>query len=408
MHQIVRTSGNILYTIAPNCDSYPDFTATGLTQTIRVHKANQTGIPSSYTRKDSLNEPAAVVGSAAAIDGSDNIHIAWSARSSLSNTRYLRYAVFDTSTDTWGAVTTILSNLDYDDIGQGDENVAIAIDSNGKAHVVFLTTVGTGTLTNRRVYYTNNTTGSWAAATQVDSDITYTGNQKAWHPGIAFDANGRVVATFLRGTFNGTADGTIYIRTQETNGTWNSSVSVASSVETGIDESVTLLIDSNNRYHFGYSGGKNGSGWQAVLYSYSDNGGTSWTANNPSSLLTHNVTIGPNGSGGVRLWFHGTTSPVDVHYVDGPGGSGSWSADTIFIAGTYDSSVGTRWAQYHFTNPNYVDVAYWDEAYPNVLYTGTDLIVASASQSPSAPPSGANEAAILATQAEASSSPSFR
>jgi len=356
----VRTSGNRLYTVAPNCDSYPDFSANGLTQTIRVHRPDQTGIPESYTRKDSANEPAAAVGNAAAIDASDNIHIAWCARSSLSNVRYLRYAVFNTSTDTWGTVTTILSNLDYDDIGQGDENIAIALDSDSKAHVVFLTTVGSGTLTDRRIYYTNNTSGSWASATQVDSDITYSGNNKAWHPSLAFDANGRVVATWLKGTFNANDDGTLYVRTRETNGTWNSSVSIATSIHTGIDQSISLMIDSDNRYHLGFSGAKDVNGYQPVRYSYSDNGGTSWTANNPSSILTHNVTVGPNGSNGLRLWYQGSGDPAGIHYVEGAGGGASWSSDTVFISGEYDSSSNTRWAQYHFTNTSYVDVAYWN------------------------------------------------
>lgn len=338
MRQIVRTSSGYLYTVVPNCDSYPDFSANGLTQTIRVSKGYVTGTPASFARKDSGNEPAAVVGCSAALDGSDNIHIAWSARSASNLTRYLRYAVFNTGTDTWGSVTTILSNLDYDDIGQGDENTAIAIDANGKAHVVFLTTVGSGTLADRRIYYTNNVSGSWAAAARVDSDVSYSTNYKAWHPGIAFDTSGRIAVTWLSGTFNDNDNGTVYVRTRETNGTWNDSVSILGSVHTGIDQCVSLLITSDNRYHLGFSGAKS-SGWQPIKYYYSDNNGVDWTANNPSVSQTHNVTTSLGDSGGIRLWHHGTGDPVNIYYVQGAGGAAEWGAATLFASGEYDCTI---------------------------------------------------------------------
>ena len=202
-------------------------------RSLAFEEADDTDVPpTGFTRKDSSNEPAAVVGCACAIDGSNNIHIVWSARSSLSLTRYLRYAVFDTGTDTWGSVTTILSNLDYDDIGQGDENTAIALDADGKAHVVFLSTVG-GTHTFRRLYYATNATGSWVATTQADSDVTYDyaspNWHRAWHPSVEFDEHGRMVVIWIRGGWNSDNDtGTVYVRTKETDGTWNSSVSAIS------------------------------------------------------------------------------------------------------------------------------------------------------------------------------------
>ena len=373
MKQIVRTSAGTVYVIAPNCDSYPDFTATGLTQTIRVYKGNSTGIPSAFSRMDSANEPAAVVGCAAAIDSSNVIHIAWEARSTISLTHYLRYATFNTATDTWGAVTTILSNVDYDDIGQGDENISIAIDASDFAHIVFLTTVGTGTLTDRRIYYTNNTAGSWAAAVQVDSDVTYSGNFKAWHPGIAFDETGRLLTWFLHGTFAGTGDGTVYIRTRETNGTWNSSVSIETTVESGIDQCIGILT-TTGVYHFGGSGAKDGSGWQPILYKYSTDNGATWTANNPGITQTHNVTIGPGNLGGIRLYHHGAGTPVNVYYTESAGSGATWSAATEFAAGEYDSSFNTRWSQYNWNSPLYADVVYWNQNYPNVGYYGADLL----------------------------------
>lgn len=371
MRQIVRTSADILYTIAPTCDSYPDFSANGLTQTIRVHKADQTGIPTTFTRKDSTNEPAAIVSCAAAIDSTNKIHITWAARSAINKTEHLRYAIFDTATDTWGNVTTILSTLDHDDLGQGDEEVAIAIDNSDKPHIVYLGTNNSGAIADRRIYYTNNTSGSWSTAVQVDADITYDVNYKAWHPSICFDTTGRIIVAWVNGQLNATATGTVYVRVRETNGTWNSSISILGSIETGIDQCVGILVTADNRYHLGFSGAKTG-GWQPIHYYYSDNNGSSWSANNPSVSQTHNVTIGPNGKGGIRLWHHGNGSPVNVYYVEGVGGSAAWGSQTLFSSGAFDCSVNARWSQYHHSFHATIDIAYWLETYPNDLYVGIE------------------------------------
>ena len=376
--QIVRTTGGLIYVTAPNCNEYPDFTPTGLAQTIRVHKADDTSVPpSGFTRKDSANEPAAAVGCACAIDASNNIHIVWSARSSLSLTRYLRYAVFSTSTDTWGSVTTILSNLDYDDIGQGDENAAIALDADGKAHVVFLTTVGSGVIGDRRVYYTHNVSGSWAAAVQVDSDISYASNYKAWHPSIEFDDHGRMIVIWVKGAWNAdTNTGTVYVRTKETGGSWNSSVSVVASITPGIDECVSLIVTKDGRYHLGCSGAKDGNGFQPVYYFYSDNHGASWSSNHPSGVNTHNVTISLGPWGRLRLWQHAGygVNPVNVYYIEGDGGSAAWDSQALWCTGEYDCSISARWSQYHYHDDTKSDIAFWDQNYPNDLYVASEII----------------------------------
>ena len=377
--QLVRTTGNVLYTIAINCDSYPDFTATGLTQTVRAHKANTTGVPSGFARKDSANEPAGAVTVAAAIDGSDQIHIVWVARSSVSNARYLRYAVFDTATDTWGSVTTVASDLDYDDIGQGDQACALALDADGVPHVVYLGTAGSGTLANRRVYYRNRIGGSWSSATQVDSGVSYTGNQKAWHPNLAFDPAGRLLVLWLRGTFNDTADGTVYSRVYA--GSWGSTVAVSSAggALTSIDQSTSILISAGGRYHTTFINASTTHSQKYIRYRYSDDQGATWSANDPASGLqaTHNPSLGWTGSK-LRIMGHGTPDASNhgqnLYFFEGDGGAASWGTWTQFVAGTnFDSSVNARWSQFHHHYPATLDVAYWNDNYPNVLYAGTEV-----------------------------------
>lgn len=381
--QLVRTRANVLYTIAPNCDTYPDLSANGLTQTIRVHKANSTGVPTGFTRKDSSNEPAAVVGCAAALDSSDNIRIVWAARSSSTNTRYLRYAIFNTATDTWGSVTTIASDLDYDDVGQGEQTVALAVDASDVCHIVYLSGAGTA----RRVYYRNNAGGSWSSATQIDGGVSYTGNLKAWHPNIALDAAGRRLVAWARGTFNGDGDTTIYTRVYS-GGSWGSTVqaSAETDLETGIDQSTSLLITPDGVYHLTYILHSATNGQKYIRYRYSTDQGATWTANNPSNQATHNPSLGWTGSK-VRILGHGTPNASNhgdnLYYFEGDGGSGAWGSWTQFVTGTdYDCSVNTRWSQFNHHFPHTLDIAYWNDQYPNVLYAGTQVFALDVAASP--------------------------
>ena len=376
--QLVRTKSNYLYTIAPNCDVYPDFSSNGLTQSIRVHKSNGVGVPSGFTRKNSAGEPTAVTGSAAAIDSSDNIHIAWVARSSSSLARYLRYSVFDTSTDTWGTHTTISSLLDFDDIGQGDQSVSIAIDASDKAHIVFLSTNGTGTLSDRRIYYTNNVSGSWSTPLRLDSDVTYTGNQKAWHPNIAFDSSGNIITLWEKGDFNDGQNGVIYSKFY--NGSWGSSVQASAggdNILVGIDQSTSLLVTPNGTIHTTYMLYSATNSQKYIRYRYSTDSGSTWSGNNPTNQATHNPSLGWTGSK-VRILGHGTPDGSNhgenLYYFEGDGGSASWGSWTQFVTGTnYDSSVNTRWSQFNHNYPSTFDIIYWDDAYPNVLYAGSQI-----------------------------------
>jgi hypothetical protein len=376
--QVVRTSGNVMYAVVPNCDIYPDFSANGLTQTIRVYKGDSTGVATGFTRKDSGNEPAAVVGCAAALDGNDNIHIVWQARSSASLTRYLRYAVFDTATDTWGSVTTIAGNSDFDDIGQGHQNVALVLDSANAAHIVYLSTNGTGVVANTRVWYRNNSGGSWSGATQIDSGVTYTGNQKAWNPALALDDAGRILVVWERGEFNGNGNGDLYSRVFS-GGSWGSTVQIDSgeSLEVGIDQGPSLLVTPDGTWHVAYLLNSATHSQKYIRYAYSTNQGATWTANNPSNQATHNPSLG-YARGKVRIYGHGTPDTnnhgQNLYYLEGSGGAAAWGNWTLFYTGaSYDSSINVRWAQFHHYYPSTIDLIYWDDNYPNMLFAGTQV-----------------------------------
>ena len=370
--QLVRTSDNILYAVVADCQQYP---CKDIAQTIHVYEGNQSGVPTSFERKDQTHEPAAVAGVACAIDGDDNIHIVWTARSSQDNLRYLRYAIFDTHTGTWGATTTIADNLNFNDAGQGDQMVAIALDANANPHVIYLS----GRLPNRRMYYQNRVTGSWSSPVRLDNQVSYTNNQKAWHPNLAFDTLGHILVAWLRGSFNGDNDGTIFVRVRNTNGTWGTTHNISgdNTARVSIDQSTSLLITPDNRFHITFITSPN----DYVRYAYSDDQGSTWQFNNPGggTQVTHNPSLGPGPDGELRIYAHGTPSPSpdghgdNIYYFEGKGGDAAWSSFTQIVSGSFDSSVNTRWSQYFNTNTNYLDFAYWSDDYPNEAFVSIQV-----------------------------------
>lgn len=372
--QLARTSENRVYLTVSDCESYPCELAA---QTIRVWRADQTGVPTSFTRQNSAGEPAGVAGWSAAIDGSDILHIAWTYRTANGAALDgLRYTTFNTSTNLWsGTVETIISGGLTDGIGQGVQTVALAVDSAGVPHLTYLSGNGIA----RRIYYRNRVGGSWSAATQIDDTVTYAGNERAWHPNLVFDNTGRIVFAWLRGSFNGDNDGTIFTRVRQTGGSLDAVVNVSgtAAARTTIDQSTSLIVTGTNRYHIVYLQQPNDY-WR---YAYSDDVGQTWSTNNPGSgtHVSHNPSIGPNGTGGLRIYGHGVpASPPDGHgddlyYFEGDGGGAAWSSNTLYTAGSFDSSVNTRWSQYFYNHPTYLDVIYWADPYPNNFYYGVDV-----------------------------------
>ena len=383
---LVRTAGNRLYVGVSNCDNYPCVLTT---QTLLMYRADSTGVPTGFTRKDSAHEPGGIAQWAVAIDGSDVIHVVFNTRSTDGgNVTALKYIPFNTSTDTWGNAEIIDNGISFseDGGGQGMQSVALALDANGKPHIVYLAGA------DRRVYYRNRIGGSWSVASQLDADVTYSGNEKAWHPNLAFAADGRILAVWLRGTFNGANDGTLFNRVRATDGSWGPLVNLSgtNAARTTIDQSTSMLITPNGRYHVAWIT----QPADYIRYSYSDDRGITWNTNNPGGgvQVSHNPSLGADGAGRLRIYAHGPPSPSpdghgdNLYYFSGEGGSGPWSTFTLYVTGAYDSSVNTRWSQFFHHQPAMLDIAYWSDPYPNVLYVGSESAPIPAPVSPTATP----------------------
>lgn len=379
--QLVRTAGNVLYIITSNADNYP---GGDLTNRIRVVKGDQTGLPTSFTEQDVANRPTGGIAQwGAAIDSTGIIHIIYSVRGTPANSNIIdiQYVTFNTATDTYGTSVSIDNTVNFTEDGgnQGHESVSIAIDASDFPHIVYLANVA-GV---RRMRYRNKTSGSWSAATTID-DQTLGLNQKIWHPNLVFDVNGRILFQWHIGTFNDAADGQMWIRTRETNGTLNAGVAVsaANALLTGIDNTASMMVTADNRYHVTWMNGSTTPANKYIRYAYSDNGGTSWTRNDPGGGVqaTHNPSLGPNGKGGVRIYGHGTPDAgnhgINLYYFDGAGGPATWSSWTLWVNNpALDSSVNTRWSQYHHYKPGILDNIYWNDNYPNFLFYGGEIVI---------------------------------
>jgi hypothetical protein len=408
-HQIVRTSSNVLYVVAPTCDSYPSCPNNSL----RVYRANQSGTPTSFTEQDTAHRPTQVGSAAVAIDGSDVLHVAWNDR--LGN---LNYNTFSTSAGAWGTTTVLDDATSWTDFGQGDEGVALALDANGAPHVAYSANQGS----TRRVRYLTKAGGAWSSSAFVD-DAPLSGNQRAQHPTLAFYPNGDLLLAWFVGTFNYRPDGTIYFRTRNrTSGAWGARSTIAGdTLMTTIDNGPSLLITSDGVAHVTFlnagsaTGGTSTNG-DYVHYYY--NSGAGWVANHPGGgvQITHNPSLGPGPNGTVRIYGHGWQGGQieghgdDLYYFQG-GGASSWSAWTLFVTGQFDSSVTTRWAQFFQSFPQTLDIAYWADPYPNLMYVSTDVVAGGGTSTPTTTgtPTATNTATVTtptATQSPTATSTS--
>jgi hypothetical protein len=359
-HQVVRTSTNVLYAVVPTCDSYPSCPSNSL----RVYRADQPGTPSSFTEQDAAHRPVGGIGStASAIDGVGQIHVAWIDRA---GSGHANYATFSTLTNQWAPVT-LLQATGWTSFGQGEEGVALALDVTGVAHVAWNGVGADGLL---HVYYANRTGGTWSSPLQVD-DVPLASGRQARHPTIAFSPIGGLVVAWLDGSFNYTPDGTIHVRVRGTLGTWSASVAIPDAAMTSIDNGPALLITADGVEHLVFDD----TGDQ-IRYWY--NAGAGWRGDlQPPAQITHDPAIGPDGVGGVFIYGHGTP----VNGIAGHGNNlysfhkpvaGAWGPWTLYTTGSLDSSVSTRWSQFFHFFPLTVDILFWSDAYPNVLYVGVN------------------------------------
>ncbi len=386
-HQLVRTSGNVLYVISPNGTTYKSNTAA----TLVVWKGNLAGVPTAYAAQDVAHSPGAaksgittragVSSSASAIDGSDVIHSVWI--DNQGNTTgvpgNVYYAQFSTKTGKWGVATLLDGATGWTGYTVGDEGVNIALDKNGAPHVCWTAKVNS----KLRIRYTNRVGTTWSQPVLADETAVTMNN--AWHPTMAFAPNGDLLLAYLDGTGGYSHDGAIHTRLRHSNSTWAASLSIPiGNVYTGIDNGPSLMITPNGRQHIAFTGTVND-----IQYWY--NTGSGWVSDQPFTAgtpqISHNPSLGPDSTAnGIYIYGHGTPVPLrgigpNLYRFHKPAG-GVWGAWTLIVpdpntptANHVDCAVSTRWSQFFFNSPTTVDFAYYSELTPNghnfTVYTGT-------------------------------------
>ena len=180
--QVVRTAAGVVYIVVPaqsgNTNPGGD---------IHVYKGSPAGNPTPFAEVDAAHRPHCAFrgegSDARLVTGATNIQIAFGC-STASNAGYAGYVLFNTSTDTWGTIETV-GTYTAGVIYRYISSVGMAVDANGKAHIVFGGYAQT-------TYCTNNVSGSWSTPRSFGAYYE--------RPSMQFDSSGNLHIALLAST----------------------------------------------------------------------------------------------------------------------------------------------------------------------------------------------------------------
>ncbi len=374
-HQIVRTSRNVVYVSVPACISYP----TCFGNSLKMQAGNKTGNPTAFSEQDAAHHPQtnasnrdAIGTSAMAIDENDVIWVGYNTRNEGT------YAIsFDTKTNLWGKAFRMGSTSAGGGwVSQGKEGVGMAVEQNGKPHIVF-SFIGTD---KQKHIATAQTQGSaWSTPVQID-DTKLASGQGALHPTVAYTPKNVMLVAWLVGNENAqynNPDGTMHVRAITSLTSAPPSVEIPDTnfnghpgyAATTIDQGPSLLVTADGVAHVSYIDTSDAIRyWSSNATNYA-----SWNGSHqPAHQLTHDPSLGPDGSGGLYIYGHGTPQGGqnghgnNLYRMHLPAGSSTWSSFAIQITdNNLDDSVSTRWSQFYHYFPTQVDYTYWNDEYAN-------------------------------------------
>ncbi|MGH2920414.1 MAG: hypothetical protein ACRDLS_17725 [Solirubrobacteraceae bacterium] len=375
IRQAVRTPAGRVYIVAAD-----DGGDAGTQTVLRMYRADQTGIPTSFSQADPAHAPSApggrevgpLGGGDARLDRGGTIHVAWYRRTDGTAV----HQTFSTATDTWGppeTVTTTPIPADDENFGKrGALVTGMALDALG---VPFVAVTGSGFV---RVLHRDGS-GSWQNTTLVSAD-----GGADYHPSLTFDRLGRLHVAWLHDA--GAATAIRYAR-RETDGTWSPvNETVAGSDvrdNSTLDQSPSIGVDLANRPVVLYLSATN----DAIRTSWRADDGT-WVADNPDPpVSTHTPGIYLRGNDRVVLEGHDIPG-IDPAYISRLGSSSAWSSELVFASAAgilpsareYDGSANARFDPLYDTDCNVIDAVFFDEDsdvlggfYPDLYYASVQL-----------------------------------
>lgn len=351
IRQAVRTAAGRVYIAAAD-----DFGAEGGRTVLRMYRADQLGIPTSFSEVDAANAPAlnetgALSGGELRLDRSGTIHVSYYRR----GTGRAVYQTFSPASDRWGAQEDV--NPDSSFPGgmyglRGRVVTGMALDASG---VPFVAVTGPGSV---RVYRRAGPS-SWVTKT-----IAGTGANV--HPSMAFDRRGRLHLAWLDDA--APPDTAINYVRREADGTWGPIETVASGdvlTNGNADQSPSLAVDAGDRPVVLYLNGTGAMDTDFVRLRVRTDAG--WQDDSPSpDVDTH--TPGLHIRGDDRFVLEGHDIPgVDPAYLSQSAGAAGWSSERVFAAEKpaaerqYDGSGNSRYDPLYDTNCNVVDTVFFDE-----------------------------------------------
>jgi hypothetical protein len=352
--QLVRTSTDVLYVIAPSGTSY--VTSPPTRTRLHVWGAKGPGTPTGFVDRDAAHAPGGGVNaSASAIDGADRIHSLWITPDAVN------YGVFDTATNTW-LTQTVLAVTNWTNYGQGFEGAAIAVDAAGNPFAVWnAVDPSTGQL---HVELAVARDGTFGAPVQVD-DVSTVGG--AWHPTVAFAPNGDFVVSWIDGNGQYYDPGIVRTRVRHRNGRWDPSYAIPDvGAQSSLDQSNSLLITADGTRHITFIDDGN-----VIRYYYDRVDGQGWRGDQqPPTQVTHDPVLGPDGQGGLYIYGHNTPVGSIGGIGDGklrfhkPAGASVWSSYDLVRDGLIDDASSVRWSQFFHFHPEEVDFTWWNHS-PN-------------------------------------------
>jgi chitodextrinase len=360
LRSIIRTSGGRVYAFVADDTAERKGTGPGV---IHAYRADQTGIPTSFTEVDAIHRPSAT--GTTHVVGSPDVRLAANGVAHMVYTdetdATLWYETFSTVTDTWGPRVSLATGVDIptNSIKREASN-ALVLDASDVPHVAY----AGGSL----VQYRNRAGGVWSTARTISSG----GTPK--HVALAAAPDGTIDLTWLQ---DGAAP-TISFAQRSSAGTWSAPETVAGSdvlSNSNSDQGPSVAVDSTNRPLVLYVSASKGifgppahpAGYGAIQIKQRIGG--VWTFDNPTpDALTHTPQIYMRGNDIYAFLGHDTQLRFGYQFQPGGQPWGAYTALTTTAEGTFDGSASLRWDPLHETNAGVIDAAFWDE---DILDNGT-------------------------------------
>lgn len=351
IRQAVRTPDGRVYIAAAD-----DFGSSGTRVVLRMYRADQTGIPTSFAEADpqnapAINEPGSLSGGELRLDRSGTIHVSYYRR----GTGRAVHQTFSPATDRWGPIEEVNPGSQFPGglYGlRGRVVTGMALDASGTP---FVAVTGPGSV----VVYRREAPGRWAGK------VVATGGANV-HPSLSFDRRGRLHLTWLDDAEP--PNTAIRYARREADGAWSAVETVAAGdvlTNGNADQSPSLAVDASDRPVVLYLNGTSAMSSDFVRLRVRTDAG--WQDDSPSpDVDTH--TPGLHMRGDDRLVLEGHDIPgTDPAYISRTAGEATWSSERVFAAAVpageraYDGSGNSRYDPLYDTNCNVVDAVFFDE-----------------------------------------------